>query len=404
MSISSLAYEAVAFGASLALGPPFLFYKRGRTRILERYGSWNVPGGSYTWFHGASIGEVNGLVPLIREWRSNHPGEDTILTATSITGLERGGNITSVSRLLPFDSSIWINRAIKDLVVKKFIFGETEIWPGLLNNLHASGVKTYMVNARIEERSMRLYEGLLGSVFKDALRKVTCFCISTEATKERLLRLGVSDERVIVTGNAKYDLEGVKIGEDERMELKKKLFSNDLPIIVFGSVRTGEEDIFYDAIRSVEGINFVVAPRHSERFLYFEERLSKAGINYHKWSTEGKNDTNICLLDAFGVLPKCYKVASGAVIGGTLKPYGGHNPLEASGIPIAIGQYTDHIQDIVDELRAEGGYTPVATTSEIAAFAARVRDGGLKELGERSTKVALKMKGATERILRVIND
>src|SRR5690606_32727176 len=97
------------------------------------------------WFHGASVGEINGLVPLINKLREYYPRAVFLLTATSATGLERGKQFVDHAFLLPFDCKIWLERALAGLKFKLAIFTETELWPAALFAARAHSEHVYLV-------------------------------------------------------------------------------------------------------------------------------------------------------------------------------------------------------------------------------------------------------------------
>ena len=81
-------YQGVTLIASIILLPIFMLVPRGRKRILERYGFWNLEAKDVVWFHSASVGEINGILPVIRKCRERYPNARILVTATSVTGLE----------------------------------------------------------------------------------------------------------------------------------------------------------------------------------------------------------------------------------------------------------------------------------------------------------------------------
>jgi 3-deoxy-D-manno-octulosonic-acid transferase len=147
-------YLTLGFVGSLAALPLFLLHPRGRQRIWERYGRWNLSQSGVIWFHGASVGEILGLIPIIQKWRERHPAHCILVTATSATGLERAACCAHHTRLLPFDHPFWIRRALKNMRIEAFVFGETELWPALLEELQRRAVPLILVNGRLSEFSI----------------------------------------------------------------------------------------------------------------------------------------------------------------------------------------------------------------------------------------------------------
>ena len=105
--------------------PIALFFKRGRIRSLERLGFWEGETEPFDWwFHGASLGEVNGIIPLIKSLRIENPTCRILLTATSPTGLVAGEGIVDSLRILPFDAPWCIRRALRAVKVNQLVVTE----------------------------------------------------------------------------------------------------------------------------------------------------------------------------------------------------------------------------------------------------------------------------------------
>jgi len=390
---------------AVAVGPLFVLHKRGRLRLGERFGSWSLNVPEVVWFHGASLGEMNGLLPLMRRWKMQFPEIPILATATSTTGLERASTVADYIRLVPFDSGPFIRRAIGAVKVRAFVFGETEIWPGLLGELEERGVPLLMVNARIGEASLRRYRRW-GSLFKPMFSALRCVCANSEVDRARLLELGVRDDRCFTLGNAKYDLEAASPSEGERDELRARITPRDVPVIVLGSLRPGEEEWWFPVLREFReaSLSVVVAPRHPEKFTWFGEMLEKAGLSFRRWSAPASPvpdaGLDIVLLDALGELRRVYAVADLAFVGGSLVDWGGHNPLEPAllGVPVATGPHMSSVNDVVAAFDAVGCRVVLNDRSSIERLVRRVleRDSKLGEMGELSRSVANRFTGAAD--------
>jgi len=99
------------------------------------------------------------------------------------------------------------------------VIAETEIWPNFLRAAHASGVPVAFVNGRLSERSFRrqrrameISPRVLGGFERSVLSFASVYMMQSEADAERLIALGAPCERVVVTGNLKYDLPGAAPG------------------------------------------------------------------------------------------------------------------------------------------------------------------------------------------------
>ena len=78
---------------------------------------------------------------------------------------------------------------------------------------------------------------------------------------------------------------------------------------------------------------------------------------------------SILVVDAMGVLGEAYRRSHCALIGGSLRPFGGHSPLEAAaaGRPVLFGPHTEHCDELAATLEREGGAQRVGTEEELAA-------------------------------------
>lgn len=391
---------------SLPVGIVFLFHSRGKVRLYERFGFWSPITTPVIWLHGASVGEVNGLLQLIPGLRSNYPDFKILLTATSATGLTRAQGAVDYDRLIPFDAYPWIWLATRNLSVKQFIFSETEIWPGMLAYLQKKNVPCFMVNATITDFTYKKYL-FISWLLRPVLRALQGVAAANQLSKERLETLGVPCSKIESTGNSKYDSTPTPIDPQEVAASKQRLLGTSKPVIVLGSIRPGEEKFWYPVLQTTsESILWIIAPRHAEKFDYFAGGLQSLRIPFTRWSAlsaGGVVDTSVLLLDAMGFLGQMYAIADIAFIGGTLIPgIGGHNPLEAAGYgtPVILGSYYRNVSAIVDEMRDSDGCFCVSSVHDIQGLVDRIlsNDPEVVAVGKRGAIIAEKNRGATDRI------
>jgi 3-deoxy-D-manno-octulosonic-acid transferase len=95
-----------------------------------------------------------------------------------------------------------------------------------------------------------------------------------------------------------------------------------------------------------------------------------------------------------------------AFVGGTLAPYGGHDPLEpaAQGVPVLIGTHTETCRDSASRLLSAGAAVEVSGGDELTAELLRLlRDeGALAASREHALRVVEAGRGATERTLEFL--
>lgn len=391
---SSGTYRLLTTILAILIYPLMLMRERGRIRLAERYGHWNLRGEEVVWFHGASIGEINGLKPLIEKYK-NQGGVKILVTSVSVSGIQSIEGQVDFTRLLPFDAPFAIGRAIRDLKIEKFIFGETEIWPNLLSFLTARGVPIFMVNARIAQRNVHFYKilRLIAGNFWSAIAKGYA---GSQSDAKRLKAAGGVDFAVV--GNLKYDF----VPSESKIQASA-LFLHQQPIVVFGSVRPGEESAVLDAILAVRksGLQFncIIAPRHKEKFNFFKEYFTGKGLSIQLRS-QGVAAGDTVLLDTFGELQHVYPLAEVAFIGATLVNIGGHNPIEAAqhGVPVVVGNYVQNISDLVSDMLAQEAIVQVFNAKGLAAAIAAALRGELKNTGLNGKRFADSLRGNTARV------
>ena len=101
-----------------------------------------------------------------------------------------------------------------------------------------------------------------------------------------------------------------------------------------------------------------------------------------------------------------YRYATAAFVGGSLAPFGGHNPIEpaAAGVPVCFGPSMSNFREIATAFLDADAAEEVASAGEVIEFASRMFDdeAGQKALGARAREVVQKNRGASERTARRI--
>ena len=110
-------------------------------------------------------------------------------------------------------------------------------------------------------------------------------------------------------------------------------------------------------LQSHPDLLLILAPRHPERaanllFLCRAARLPVASRSARQSAAQ----TAVFILDTLGELAQFYALADCAFVGGSLIPFGGHNPLEplAQGKPVLWGPHFFNFQHLEELLLASG--------------------------------------------------
>lgn len=403
-------YSSLTGLLSFPLAVVFLLYARGRQRLKERFGLWQLDRDRYVWFHAASNGEIRGLLPVIRSYKALYPDKRLLLTATSPSALELAASEGDVLRLLPFDSELWYRLAVGNVEIERVVISETEIWPGLFWFLNARAIPLTLVNGQISDYSWPRYR-FFRMLLRKLLPALKSVMVTDQVSKERFLELGVSANSLQVTGNSKYDFQPSVSSHNQANELRSKFFANQGPVITLASLWPGEEEFWFPVIHQIlfenERVQFVIAPRHVERFEYFAGRLQASGIEFSRRSQLGREgracSKRVLLLDSLGELEPLFSFSVAAFIGGSLVDVGGHNPLEASayGIPVAMGAYHSKVRPIVADLVKANALQLVQSVQDVRLFIDKVLDEGQLR-NEGALEVWQEYSGATRRIVEAL--
>lgn len=326
-------------------------------RLGERFGNVEKdiePG--KIWVHAVSVGEVNAAVPLVKQLLEEFGVRSVIVTCATPTGSDQIRRTLSetVDRFYaPLDVKFAVNRFINRTRPRAVIIMETEIWPNLVRTCQRSNVKVMFANMRISDRSYK-NACRFRSLFRNVLQQVDGFCVQTEIDSERLVSIGANPDKVLVTGNLKFEM---KLPDNlhEKSNIIRNQWGADRPVIVLGSSHQGEEEGFLKVFRELRGsfekLVCVVVPRHPERFDSVFSLLSESEYTVARRTDFGQfnqQEIDIVLVDTMGELLLFYAASDAAVVGGSFVPVGGHNVLEclAVEVPVLFGPHMENFREI----------------------------------------------------------
>ena len=387
-----------------------------RAGFSERFGS--VPrrlklphaGQDSIWVHAVSVGEVLAVSGLISALATEHPETRIFVSTTTLAGQRLAWERFGAKSVfyMPLDLTFAIRLFLKAIRPRTLILAETEFWPNVLRMAKARGTRIVVVNARISDRSFpgyRRFRFLLGRV----LGNVDLFLSQTDVDRERLIAIGAIPERVLVSGNLKFDIKTP--AESALSRVLRHVLSADQRVLVFGSTVEGEEPLlvpcFKAVLREFDSAVIVLAPRHPERFDAVAELLRNSGMSF--WRRSAWNSSPIAqgvlLLDTIGELASVYSLADLAFVGGSLVPRGGHNILEPAQFakPIVIGPYYENFREIVRVFLSQDAVlvSPPEKLTDCVMQLLRSPDEAA-QLGSRAKSVVESGRGSTQRTLEAL--
>jgi 3-deoxy-D-manno-octulosonic-acid transferase len=407
MSLAWSLYRTVA-PALGALAPAARIVASPDERRLwsERLGGVEWPGGCHAWIHAASLGESLGVAPLVRELLALQPEARLWLTATTRGGRARLVGLPGRVSLAPMDAPQSVRRFFQGVQPERLFLLETELWPHWLLRARAERVPVAVVSARLSARSVGHY-ARLGSEFRELVGGLSAVLCQSETDAERWLAIGAPRLRTAVVGNLKND--ALPAAAPLRGAALAALgLDRDRPLLVLGSVRPGEVRLLARAWRALpatvrDSWQVVVAPRHPRASADLAREARDAGVTV---SAPGGPAAAWRWDDRLGVLAGYYAVADAAFIGGSLLPFGGHNPLEpaACGAALLMGPYFESQRPAVLALAARNGIRLVNDAAALtAALAELLGDEETRRArGAAALAATAELRGAARRALTLL--
>ena len=391
----------------------------GSKRLRERL-ALDLPKGlpkkGNLWVHALSVGEVLSAVPLVERLKVAFPEKDIVFSVTTRSGMalatEKFSGQVACIMTLPLDAWWCTRRVINCVRPSVFILVETDLWPGLLGFLKQKGVTSLLVNGRISPRTLKSYK-MAPVVVRRMFAPLEYCLMQTDLDRDRLLQLGMDREKVITTGNIKFDREMATLDSEEKENWFEMLgLKPEMQIWVAGSTHEGEEAallrVFRDLKRKFPLLRLIIAPRDVARSHEISSMTSNQGMAVALRTTVSKKSHpyDVLVLDTVGELGRIYGLGSVAFVGGSFVPIGGHNLLEPAdcGIPVLFGPHTHNFEFMSESiLKAGGGFRVQDDTELHDAMERLMSDSALrKRMGGRAKSFVLENRGALKRVMGYI--
>lgn len=391
-----------------------------RAKLLGESSRLPRDGRPLAWFHGVSVGEIHLLTTLIAAFRQRHPDWRVVVSSTTDTGLAEARNRfpNDVVIAFPFDFSWAVGRTLEALNPTVVILAESELWPNFLAAAKRRNIPVVVVNARMSPRSFARLNRVRGAANRLLLRNVRAFAVQSDDYAKRLRQLGVTAERLTVTGSVKYDGATGDRDTEKARRLRELwgLASSPQPLIwVAGSTHAPEESIILDLFGRlrdrVPNLRLLLVPRHPDRFDEVANLVASTGLPHIRRSTITvplAEMPAVVLLDTIGELGAAWALADVGFTGGSLDgKRGGQSMIEPAGygVPCVFGPHIWNFRDAAIRLVETGGAVMVQNPQEIEQEMLRLlTDSELRNrMGTAARELVRSQQGATARTLDVID-
>jgi 3-deoxy-D-manno-octulosonic-acid transferase len=369
-------------------------------RLKERLGFLPKRKDAPIWVHSVSLGEAKIGVNLINALKEK--GLSVFATTTTSSGKGEFEKNRIESSFFPLDFILFMKIALRRVKPSALVMVETEIWPSLFYLCAKRNISVFIVNARLSDKKLNYYVRY-EKLFAEIIKKVWILC-SSEEYKKRFIEIGAEEERILVTGNMKFDIDFPEENKLSQFKISVRDFlKENAKMWVAGSVREGEEEKILKCHQKVsqhiEKARVIIAPRHLNRVGKIIEMCAKFGLKPILRSEFPSKEWDVLILDTYGELIYAYSLAPIAFVGGSLEKFGGQNPLEPSVYKSAvlIGKSFENFYDEVENMNQNGGVIIVNDENELSEKIIYLFDNeeDRMRIGESGYKVISTCKGAT---------
>ena len=368
--------------------------KEDPARWRERLGSAGLarPDGPLLWLHAASVGEARSILPLVEALLAGRSALQVLVTTGTVTSAALIGpqlpararhQFAPVDRPQAWRSFLAHWRPDLGLLV------ESELWPNLILEARARRLPLALINARISARSYRRWARLPASAA--GLLGDFALCLAqSDGDRARLAALGA--KHAVTAGNLKYAAPPLPADPEALAGLAAAV--GDRPVWLAASTHSPEETVILDAHRRLASrlpaLLTMIAPRDPARGDRLADAIGGQGLRLARRSRAEhlRADCAIYLADTLGELGLFYRLAWVALIGGSLVPHGGQNPLEAArlGCPILLGPHTANFAEVAARLLQAGAARRVEDGAALASALATL-------LTDRSGRLCMAARG-----------
>ena len=343
---------------TLILSPVILIYrliknKEHPKRFKEKFCFFsNVrKKGKLIWFHGASVGELQSIIPIIEKLDKNKKISQILITSNTLSSSKIISTYKFkkvIHQFFPLDinffSKIFLNYWKPSIV----FFIDSEIWPNMLINLKKREIPIILLNGRVTKKTYEKW--LLFTNFAKTLfdKFNLCLCSNNE-TKKYLKKLGAKKVKYI--GNLKYAQSEQKI-DDINKNVKSLIRSKK--VWCASSTHFNEENfcgLIHKKLKlKHKNLLTIIIPRHINRVDSIKKDLIDLNLKVHldKPFSSINKKTDIYLVNSYGKTKSFYNNCNNVFLGGSIINHGGQNPLEAArfGCNILYGENISNFKEI----------------------------------------------------------
>ena len=289
--------------------------------------------GKLIWLHGASVGEILSVIPLIEKFEKNKKIGQILLTSNTLSSSKIISNFKfkkTIHQFLPIDTNYHSQKFLEYWKPSVATFIDSEIWPNMITNIKKRNINLILLNGRITDRSFKRWK-IFSSSAKMLFQKFDA-CFSSSLKSHNYLK-SLGAKKVKYIGNLKFSQTEQN---EELLDKKINNFFSSKKIWSAASTHDTEEKVCAIVHKKLKikykNLVTIIIPRHIHRTNKIIDNLKNLNLKIHLHDSNKKieKDTDIYLVNSFGKTKSFFKFCKIVFLGGSMIPHGGQNPLEAA--------------------------------------------------------------------------
>ncbi len=366
---------------------PFLFFyilnrkkksKEHPHRFLERFAITKIAkpqNCQLFWVHAVSVGESNSAWILIENLLKFSPNISILFTSTSTTSAQiieqkilqnELFKNRVIHQFLPVDSYFIVQKFLNHWKPRACIFVESEIWPNFIYCARKKAILSFLINARISQKSASQWLLLKKLGFNIFDYFSTIFA---QSLQDKNLLQNLTKNNIFYEGNLKSQNSKLEVDEQKLQELKTQIGGRK--IWLCASTHEGEEGLILSTHQRLKkqfpNLLTIIVLRHPNRAGEVCELLKNINFSQRSKNQNIIESTEIYLADSLGELGIFYSLTNFTFIGGSLLEIGGHNPFEAIQLNCAVitGSQVFNFAEIYADLQQKNACEIVKNGDEL---------------------------------------
>ena len=327
--------------------------------------------GNLIWFHGASVGEIKSIVPVLEKIQGNKNVNQILITSNTLSSskiIEKLNLKKITHQFFPIDTNYLSNVFLNYWRPSLVFFIDSEIWPNTFLNLKKKKIPVGLINGRITKKTFQRWK-----MFPDLTEKLFnnfSLCLSSSIESKKFLqKLGAKNVKFI--GNLKFT-QSNEIMIEQKSKIKK--FFSLKKIWCASSTHDTEEylcgKVHKELKKKYKNLLTIIIPRHIERLDEIKTQLHQLNLKTYSFQSNIKisKDTDIFIVDTYGRSNSFYNYCKTVFLGGSIINHGGQNPLEAArhGCKILHGPNVNNFKEIYKFLKKNGLSKEISNHKELS--------------------------------------